>query len=130
LARGGVRGVVPAALVLAGERDELLRWWKPDLTLPQSNALREAIFVRFGGEVPPVVVRDDMPEEAEDIQQRTHDDHPLRERFAGAPATPGRWGNELTEMGPRHRRWLLTTRALLQQPSTLDWDDITEPFHD
>ncbi len=112
-AREGASGALPAALALAGDHPALLDAWGEALALPASNALREAAYVVLGGEAPPVVVRDDLPEEPEDAAQRVREDGRWREKLAAAEGAPWRWGRRAWEpwaegsaaLGPRHGRW-------------------------
>nr|MBK7069174.1 hypothetical protein [Deltaproteobacteria bacterium] len=122
LGEHGAVGALPAALALAGEHGMLDGLWGGAGKLAVSNALREAAYVVLGGEAPPVVVRDDMPEEPEDRAQRMAEDAALRGQMAGVGAGAWRWGAGPTEaemgaaaarLGPRPRRWALAGMALI-----------------
>lgn len=110
----GAVGAIPAALALAGEHRALDDAWAGAARLAASNALREAAYVVLGGDAPPVVVRDDMAEEPEDVAQRAVEDAALREAMRaaaegawrwGVTAADGRWGERVAALGPRHRGW-------------------------
>jgi len=109
----GAVGALAAALAMTGDHRALLDAWEGAAALPVSNALREAACVVLGGEAPPVVVRDDFPEEPEDVAQRTREDAAWRERMAAAEGAPWRWGRRaegewqeaVEALGPRHGRW-------------------------
>lgn len=133
-AQHGARGALPAALALAGQHPRLDAVWEGAAALPVSNALREAAYVVCGGEAPPVVVRDDLPEEPEDVAQRAAEDAVLRARMAETPAGFWRWGalagseraqTVVDELGPRPRRWGLAARALAGG-TVGDWDDLSQ----
>lgn len=132
-AQHGARGAFPAALALAGQHLRLDAVWDGAAALPVSNALREAAYVVCGGEAPPVMVRDDLPEEPEDVAQRASEDAVLRARMAETPAGPWRWGAlagtdraqaVVDGLGPRPRRWGLAARALAGG-TVGDWDDLS-----
>ncbi len=135
--RGAV-GALPAALALAGAHPALDDAWSASSELAVSNALREAAYVVLGGEAPPVVVRDDMPEEPEDRAQRAAEDPTLRARMAATPAGLWRWGalegsaemrGRVEALGPRHRRWALAAGAMGGGARAV-WDDVTREAGD
>lgn len=132
LARGGARGALPAALAMAGQHPRLDPCWEGAGELAVSNALREAAYVVLGGEAPPVVVRDDMPEEPEDRATRAQEDQDLRVQVARVGAGAWRWGAsaeglaETAEaLGPRPRRWCLAAMALAGVGGAALWDDVS-----
>jgi len=133
-AQHGARGALPAAMALAGQHLRLDAVWEGAAALPVSNALREAAYVVCGGEAPPVVVRDDLPEEPEDVAQRAAEDAVLRARMAETPAGFWRWGTlagseraqtVVEGLGPRPRRWGLAARALAGG-TVGDGDDLSQ----